>query len=321
MKRVLIAGLCGLVGIATPLVAAAAFPEKLITIVVAATPGNANDLLARAIAAKLTERLKQNVIVENRPGGGGTIGTSTLMRSKPDGYTLMVHSTSLTTSQAMSKAPSYDVERDFTPIVMLANAPMGIFVHPSIPANNLTELVAYGKANPGKLNFGSSGIGSIMHISGELLGLVGGMSMVHVPYQGGAPAVNALMSNEIQALVVDVASALGAVQGGKVKMLAIGSHERLTILPEVPTTAESGLSGYNPAVWYGLFAPAGTPAEVVQLLYDEVSRVTADPTYREDLGKRGSQVPTVTSAQFKALIAAELAKWRDVQTRAKIELQ
>ncbi len=297
--------------------ALAAYPERQISIIVAATPGNANDILARAIAKRLGEKFAQPVVVDNKPGAGGTIGASLLARAKPDGYTLMVQSTSLTTAQVVYKKPGFDVEKDFAPVIMLALAPMGIFVNANLPVNSVRELVAYGKSNPGKLNFGSSGNGSIMHINSERLGLEMGMAMVHIPYTGGAPAVTALMANDIQVLTVDIASGLAALRSGKIKLLALGSSERLASFPNVPTTGEAGLP-FNPAVWYGLFAPAGTPAAVLKTLYDEVALMVTDPAYRKDMENKGSQVPLMTSQQFKNMLGIEVGKYREVITKAKI---
>ena len=294
------------------------YPERQISIIVAATPGNANDILARVIARRLSEKFGVPAIVDNKPGAGGTIGATLLARAKPDGYTLMVQSTSLTTAQVVYKKPGFDVEKDFTPIAMLALAPMGIFVNATLPVNTVAELIAYGKKNQGKLNFGSSGNGSIMHINSERLALDTGFQMVHIPYTGGAPAVTALMANDIQVLTVDIASAIAAVRAGKVRMLAIGSTERLPAFPSVPTTGEAGLP-FNPAVWYGLFAPAGVPANVQKALFDEISAMVNDPAYRTDMESKGSQVPVLSSAQFKNMLSIEVNKYREVITKAKIQ--
>lgn len=294
------------------------YPERQISIIVAATPGNANDLLARAIAKRLSDKFGVPAIVDNKPGAGGTIGATLLARAKPDGYTLMVQSTSLTTAQVVYKKPGFDVEKDFTPIAMLALAPMGIFVNAALPVNTVAELIAYGKKNPGKLNFGSSGNGGIMHINSERLALEAGIQMVHIPYTGGAPAVTALMGNDIQVLTVDLASAIAAVRSGKVRMLAIGSAERLPAFPAVPTASEAGLS-FNPAVWYGLFAPSGLPAHVHKTLFDELSVMVKDPAYRKDMESRGSQVPVMSSAQFKNMLSIEVNKYREVITKANIK--
>ncbi|MDO8941577.1 MAG: tripartite tricarboxylate transporter substrate-binding protein, partial [Desulfobacterales bacterium] len=261
------------------LAADGAYPERRISIIVAATPGNANDLLARTVARRLSERLKQPVVVENRPGGGGTIGAGLLVQAKPDGYTLMVQSTSLTTAQVVYKTPGFDVERDFAPVVMLGLAPMGVFVNSAMPVNTIAEFVAYAKKNPDKINFGSSGSGGIMHINAERFALETGIQAVHVPYTGGAPAVTALMAGDIQMLIVDIASGLAGLRSGKLKLLAVGAPTRVASMPNVPTTSEAGLS-FDPAVWYGLFAPAATPPAVQKILQDEMALMVADPAYR-----------------------------------------
>jgi len=294
------------------------YPNRDISFIVPYGPGGSTDPISRQFASQLEQALKVNVSVENKPGGSATIGTAAVIRAKPDGYTLMVQSTSLTTAQVVYKKPGFDVEKDFTPIAMLALAPMGIFVNATLPVNTVAELIAYGKKNQGKLNFGSSGNGSIMHINSERLALETGFQMVHIPYTGGAPAVTALMANDIQVLTVDIASAIAAVRAGKVRMLAIGSTERLPAFPAVPTTGEAGLP-FNPAVWYGLFAPAGVPANVQKALFDEISAMVNDPTYRTDMESKGSQVPVMSGAQFKNMLSIEVNKYREVITKAKIQ--
>lgn len=312
---------CAVLALAVSIATAEAkYPEKTITIVVSATPGNANDILARLVATKLSPRFQQNVIVENRPGAGTTLGAAYVARSKPDGYTLMLHSTSLTTAQVMYKNPGFDVERDFAPVGIMAVAPMGVITNSEIPAKTLAEFIAYAKKNDGKLNFGSAGGGSIMHINAELFRLKGGFNAVHVPYQGGAPSVMALMTNQIQYLVIDVASVLAGVQANKLRVLAVGSPERAASLPEVPTTTEAGFP-FEAVVWYGLFAPAATPSEILRTLQEEVSHIVADPVYRRDMGTRGWQTPMVKPDEFKTRISSEIAKWREVVTAAKLQPQ
>ena len=311
---------CAVLSIFSAAVAEAKYPERTVTIVVAAPPGNANDELARRLATKMSERFKQSVIVENKPGAGTTLGAAYVARSKPDGYTLLVTSISLTTTGASFKNPGFDVDRDFHPLGMLGVAPMAVVTNNNIPAKTLNEFVAYAKANPGKLNFGSAGSGSVMHINGELLGLKAGINMMHIPYQGGAPSTAALLANQIQLLVIDVASVLPLVQAGKLRALAVGTPARIKSLPDVPTTVEAGMD-LEAVAWYGFFAPRGTPDEVLRELEQQLAEFVSDPAYRREMDGRGWQTPQMKSGEMKARLSAEVAKWREVVKSANIDLQ
>ncbi|MES2535643.1 MAG: tripartite tricarboxylate transporter substrate binding protein [Pseudomonadota bacterium] len=308
-------------GAALPVVAAEPnYPERAISIVVPFTAGNANDAWARTVATRLNERLKQPVVVENRPGAGGTIGAAHVARAKPDGYTLLVNSTTMSTSQLTFKTPGYDIVKDFAPVGLLAYAPMGIFVNGSLPVNSLAEFIAYAKRNPGKINFGSSGSGSIMHLNAERVNLETGMGALHIPYSGGAPAVQALMANDIHFLVIDVASGLPGIQSGRLKLLAIGASTRLPALPNVPTTREAGLS-FDPSLWYGIFAPAGTPPEVLKVLRREVNQIVTESPYRAALEARSSNLPPTTIEQFQSALVKEISNYREAIVKAKIKIE
>ena len=299
----------------------AKYPERPVTIVVSATPGAGNDILARLIASKLSDRLKQSFIVENKPGAGGMLGAAYVAKAKPDGYTLMVHSPALAISKAVLKDPGFDVEKDFAPIGMLALAPMSIVTNVDIPVKTLSEFIAFAKKNPGKMNFGSAGNGSLMHVVAELFVMKAGINnMVHVQYQGGAPSVAALMRNEIQMLAIDVDSITAGVQAGKLKVLAVGTPERVKSLPDVPTTVEAGMP-FEAVAWYGFFAPAGIPADVLTELDQQTAEVVSDPAYRADMAKRGWQTPLINARAMKARISAEVATWREVAKAANINPQ
>lgn len=300
--------------------AEAPFPDRPITIVVSFPPGSANDLMGRVVAKRLTDTLAKPAVVENRPGAGGLIGAASVARAKPDGYTLLLGSTSMVTSQLARKAPGYDVSKDFSPVGMVASAAMGVFVNTAAPANSLAEFIAYSKKNPGKIFYSSSGEGGIMHVEGERFSLETGIKATHVPFSGGAPAVQALLGNEVQYVVIDVGAALPMQRAGKLRLLAAGAPQRLALFPDAPTFSESGLS-FSPNLWYGIFAPVSTPANAMSVLRDELAKLLKDADYRTGLQNLNAQLPTIGPEQFKVIIDRDLAAYRDVMVKAKIEAQ
>jgi tripartite-type tricarboxylate transporter receptor subunit TctC len=294
------------------------YPEKPISIVVSFAPGSANDLMGRTVAKRLTDSLPRPAVVENRPGAGGMVGAGHVARSKPDGYTLLLGSTSMVTSQLVHKAPGYDVMKDFVPVGMVASAAMGVFINASHPATTLAEFVASAKKNPDKVFYSSSGVGGIMHIEGERFALESGIKGTHVPYSGGAPAIQALLANEVQYVVIDVGFGLPLLRTGKLKLLAVGASQRLAQAPEVPTFGELGLS-FSPSLWYGVLAPANTSQTVLNVLRDQLTRLLRDNEYKSMIQTLNAQVPAINHEQFKSLIEKDLAAYRDVITKAKIE--
>jgi tripartite-type tricarboxylate transporter receptor subunit TctC len=291
--------------------ASAAYPEKPITLVVPYTPGGVTDALARAIAKSLSDRIQQPVIVENRPGGGGNIGAGAVARASADGYTLLMGSaaTHAINASLYMKMP-FDHIKDFAPITLVAEVPNILVVHPSLPVHNVKELIAYAKSNPNQLNFGSSGAGGTIHLSGELFKTMAGVQMTHVPYKGSAPAVTDLLGGHIQ-LTFD-SSVVPYIKTGKLRALGVTSAKRSSALPDIPTIAEAGLPGYESTAWFGILAPAGTPEPVITKLNHELVAALRDPAVQKWMQFQGFDVVGDSPAEFAAHIKKETVKWARV---------
>ncbi len=292
---------------------APAYPTKPIRIVVPFPPGGATDLLARDVAQKLTDAWGQSVIVDNRPGAGGNIGSELVAKAAPDGYTLEMGTvgTHAINASLYAKMP-YDHVKDFVPIILVAGVPNVLVVNPSVPVNSVAELIAYAKANPGKLNFASSGAGTSIHLSGELFKVMAGVDVTHVPYKGSAPALQDLLGGQVQFMFDNLPPSLPHIKAGKLRALAVTSTTRAPALPDLPTMAESGLPGFEASSWFGLLAPAGTPPAIVAKINAEVAKWLATPEAREKLAKQGANAAGGTSEDFAKHIAAETAKWAKV---------
>jgi len=303
-------------------VAQPAFPTKPIRIVVPFPPGGTTDILARAAAQKMTEAWKEQAVVDNRPGAGGNIGAELVARSPADGYTLLMGTvgTHAINASLYAKMP-YDHVKDFAPVILVAAVPNVLVVHPSLPVHSVAELIAYAKANPGKLNFASSGSGTSIHLAGELFKVMAGVQMTHVPYKGSAPAIADLVGGQVQLMFDNLPSALAQIKAGKLRALAVTSAQRAAALPDAPTIAESGLPGYEASSWFGLLAPAGTPADVVAKINGEIARWLASPEAKEKLSSQGAIAAGGTPEDFARHIAAETAKWQRVvrESGAKVE--
>ncbi len=299
-----------------------AFPTKPIRIVVPFPPGGTTDILARAAAQKMTEAWKEQAVVDNRPGAGGNIGAELVARSPADGYTLLMGTvgTHAINASLYAKMP-YDHVKDFAPVILVAAVPNVLVVHPSLPVHSVAELIAYAKANPGKLNFASSGSGTSIHLAGELFKVMAGVQMTHVPYKGSAPAIADLVGGQVQLMFDNLPSALAQIKAGKLRALAVTSAQRAAALPDAPTIAESGLPGYEASSWFGLLAPAGTPADVVAKINGEIARWLASPEAKEKLSSQGAIAAGGTPEDFARHIAAETAKWQRVvrESGAKVE--
>ena len=302
--------------------AQAPYPSKPIRIVVPFPAGGTTDILARAVAQKLTDTLGQTVVVDNRPGAAGNIGAELVAKSPPDGYTLLMGTvgTHAINASLYAKMP-YDHVRDFAPVILVAGVPNVLVVNPSVPANNVQELIAYIKANPGKVNFASSGSGTSIHLAGELFKTMTGLSMTHVPYKGSAPAVTDLLGGQVQLMFDNLPSALPHIRAGKLRALAVTSAQRASALPDVPTVAEAGLPGFEASSWFGLLAPAGTPKDVVAKLNAEVAKWLASPEAREKLAAQGAIAAGQSPDDFSRHIAAETTKWQKVvkESGAKVD--
>ena len=287
-----------------------AWPTKPIRIIVGFAAGGSTDVTARIIGQALSERLGQPVLIENRPGAGGNIGADAAAKADPDGYTLlMATSSTFAANPALYKSLPFDVQADFAPITVTAFIPNLLVINPSVPAKNLAEFVAYAKANPGKLNYGSAGNGTSQHISGALFNAQARIETMHVAYRGGALAVNDLLGGQIQVLFAPLVEVVQQVRAEKLRALAITTAKRSPLLPEVPTVAET-LPGYEVTLWNALLAPAKTPPEII----DRINRAAVDALRSEEvkakLAEQGSEPVGNSPAEFKAFIASELAKWK-----------
>jgi tripartite-type tricarboxylate transporter receptor subunit TctC len=297
-----------------------AFPDKPIRIIVPFPPGGSVDALARHIAQRLTASLGQNVLVENKAGGNSVIGSDLVAKRPGDGYTLLVNAGNLVINQHLLKTP-YDLEKDFTPVALLAKGALIVCLTPDLPPKTFKDLVAYAKANPGKLNFAIGSIGSGGHIATELLKGRTGTDLFVLPYKGSQPAYVDLMSGEIQGFVEPALGAMPHVQSGRIRAVAVTSANRLTALPAVPTVAESGLPGFEFYAWYGLWAPGNTPPAVVTLLNVEVNKILAEAELKNRLAEQGFDTQNVTPAEFGRFVQADFQSVGKIITDAKIKVQ
>jgi tripartite-type tricarboxylate transporter receptor subunit TctC len=295
------------------LTAAENYPSHSVKIVVPFPAGGSNDIIARILAQKLSERTGQQFFVENRGGAGGNIGADAVAKSPADGYTLFVTAPPpLTTNAALYKSLPFNPETDFAPVALLATVPIVLMVHPSVPAKNVQELVALAKAKPGTLNFGSSGIGTTNHLAGELLKRMTEIDIVHVPYKGAAPAMNDLIAGHIPILFDNMPAVLPQVQGGSVRAIAVAGATRASALPDVPTVAEQGVTGFEAFSWFGLVAPAKTPAPVLATLQAEVETILKMPDVEKRFAELGAQPGALSGAAFGRFLAEDTAKWTKI---------
>jgi len=291
----------------------ATYPNKPIRIVVPFAPGGSTDLLARRVGDKLAAAWGQPVVVDNRPGAGGTIGADFVAKSAPDGYILLAGVTgSNAIAQALYPKLPYDVMKDFSPVSMIVSAPLVLAVNPDVEAKTAAEFLALVKSQPGALSYGSAGNGTSMHLTGEMYKQAAEVSMVHVPYRGSAGMLTDLMSGQIQVTFGDVLVLLPQIEAGKIRALAVTSKARLPILPDVPTLNEAGLKGFEALSWQGIFAPAGTPPELVEKLSAAVNRAMQSPDIKDYFAARGFIVEGTTPEAFKAFIASEVKKWTPI---------
>ena len=295
------------------------WPTKPITIVVPFVAGGTTDIVARIIAQPLSERLHQSIVIENVGGGGGTIGAGNAARAQPDGYTIFMATVAHTMAPGIYKKLSYDFEKDFDPITIAASVPNILIVNPSLPANTVAELISYIKSNPGKVNYGSAGIGSTEHMSGALFRSLAGLDIVHVPYRGGAPMLGDLVAGHIQMSIETSGAATPFIKGGQVRALAVSPAKRSALFPELPTLAESGLPGYDVTTWYGVLVPKGTPQPIRDKLYQELAQVLKSPDVIARLRDIGAEPGGEPPAQFAAFIHAETEKWIKLAKDAGIQ--
>jgi tripartite-type tricarboxylate transporter receptor subunit TctC len=301
---------------------AGAYPSRPVRIVVPFPAGGTTDILARAIAQRLSESMGQPFIVDNRPGAGGNLGAELVAKSAPDGYTMVMGTvgTHAINPGLYPKMP-YDHIKDFAPVLLVAGVPNILEVNPNVPVHTVAELIAYAKANPGKLNFASSGAGTSIHLSGELFKTMAGVSMQHVPYKGSAPALQDLMGGQVDLMFDNLPSSIALIKGGKLRPIAVTSASRSAALPDIPTIAESGLPGFEASSWFGLLAPAGTPPAIVDKINAEGNKWLASADAKEKLGSQGAIAGGGSPDDFVRHIAAETAKWAKVvkESGAKVD--
>jgi tripartite-type tricarboxylate transporter receptor subunit TctC len=287
-----------------------AFPSRPLRVIVPFAAGGGTDIIARALAVKMAEATNQQVVVDNRTGGGTVIASEIVARSSPDGHTLLLTANPHTSNPALYPKLPYDTVRDFAAVTMLASSPLVLAVHPSVPANSVKELVAAARARPGQYAYGTSGNGGPQHIAGELFKSMAGVDLIHVPYRGGAPASADLIAGQVQVGFGSVFTTLPHVKSGRLRGLAVTSPQRAPTLPEMPTIAESGLPGYESVTWYGVFVPGTTPAATVAALNAIVVRALRHPDVGDRLAKEGSDVVGSTPAVFREFVVAEIEKLR-----------
>lgn len=295
------------------------YPNKPVRMVVPFPPGGSTDIVARAVAQKLSEAWGQPVIVENRAGGGTTIGTDAVAKSAPDGYTLLMAPAPFTINPSLLSKLPYDPLADFAPITLVYTTPLVLVVYPGVQAKSVSEFIALAKAKPRQLNFGSSGTGGSNHLAGELFNAMAGVKMVHIPYKGNAPALADLVGGHVDAVFNGLTSAVSLVKGGKLRALAVTSLRRAEVLPEIPTLDESGLKGFEAVAWSGIIAPARTPREVIVRIYADVKKIVQMPEFRERLKDEGSDPVGNTPEEYAAFIRAEIAKWAKVIKFANVK--
>jgi tripartite-type tricarboxylate transporter receptor subunit TctC len=299
---------------------AQSFPSRPITLVIPFAPGGSTSIVGRGIADKMSELLGEKVVVDNRPGAGGTVGTKAVAKSEPDGYTLVLGYTgTLAIGPSLYKNVGYDPRKDFAPIGLIGNAPNSLVVHPSFPAKTVAELITYAKANPGKVNFGSAGAGTASHITGEYFARSAGITLVHIPYKGTGPALTDLLGGHIPMAFAPIPASHPNVSAGKLRALAVTSAARSGLLPDVPTMAEAGLSDFDASLYYGLAAPAGTPRPVIDKLNKVLREALASDEVRRQLGADGTDITPGTPEDYAAFIDKDEKKWSQLVKASGVE--
>ena len=294
------------------------YPTKPIRMIVPFAPGGGTDIVARVLAQKLTEAFGQTMIVDNRAGGGGTMGAETAVRSTPDGYTTIIMSGSYATNAAMYKLP-YDPVNDIVPMGLIGDTAFLVALHPAVPIKSVSELIAFSKAKPGALNYGSSGNGGIAHLSGELFDLLAGTRMTHIAYKGTGPALNDLLGGQIQLIFGSAPSTIPLVRANRLRAVAVTTTKRSSALPDLPTVAEAGVPGYEVVLWYGVLGPKGLSNTLVERWNAEIRKATKLPDMRERLISEGFDIDDSPPAVFQATLKRDVAKWARVVKEAKVK--
>jgi tripartite-type tricarboxylate transporter receptor subunit TctC len=320
LKKLLCAAAMFGLGVSAASAQAQTFPNRPITLVIPFAPGGSTTIVGRGVADKMGELLGEKVVVDNRPGAGGTVGTKAVAKSEPDGYTLVLGYTgTLAIGPSLYKNVGYDPRKDFAPIGMIGNAPNSLVVNPSFPAKTLAELIAYAKANPGKVNFGSAGAGTASHITGEYFARTAGITLVHIPYKGTGPALTDLLGGHIPMAVAPIPASHANVAAGKLRALAVTSMARSSLLPDVPTVAEAALPGFDASLYYGLAAPAGTPRPIIDKLNKALRDALASDEVRKQLTNDGTEITPGTPENYADFIDKDEKKWAGLVKASGVE--
>ncbi len=296
------------------------YPSKPVRLIIPFPPGGSNDVVGRMIALQLSDRLGKQVVVDNRGGAGGVIGTEQAANALPDGYTLLIISIAHAVSPWLYKL-NYDPIKSFVPVSILASGTNVLVVHPSLPVHSVGDLIALAKRKPGELNYASAGIGSFQHLGGELFKLLAGVNIVHVPYKGGGPAMTDVVGGHTKIMFSSLVQTSGFVLNGQLRALGTGGAHRSPVLPDVPTIAEAGVPGYEANNWWGVVAPAGTPPAIVEKLHKEISAVQNSEETKKQFATQGAEIVQMSSAEFGAFMASEMAKWERVVKQSGIKAE
>jgi tripartite-type tricarboxylate transporter receptor subunit TctC len=297
------------------------FPNKPVRLIISFTPGSSTDIIGRAVAAKLQEVWGQPVVAENRAGAGGTVGASAASKAAPDGYTFFMGAAHHAIASSLYPNLDYNIEKDFIAVALIARPPQVVVVNPDkVAAKTLAEFIAYAKANPGKLNYGSAGAGTTHHLAGELFKILTKTNIQHVPYRGAGPAMQDLIAGHVPVVFDGLGSSAGPIRAGQLRALAVAAPKRVPAFPDLPTAAEAGLAGYEVSTWYGLFAPKNTPPAIVDQMIKELQKAMQTPAIKEAWERNGSDVPDVAGPAFAKMVSAEVERWRKVVTEANVKL-
>jgi tripartite-type tricarboxylate transporter receptor subunit TctC len=320
--RLAFAAVAALSALAVAGPAQAAWPERPITIIVPFPAGGGTDTFARPLAHQLGEQLGKSVVVDNRGGAGGTLGAGVAARAANDGYTFFMGGAHHAVAPSIYKKLSYDIQKDFVPVALLAQPPQIIVVNASkLPVKNVKEFLEAAKAKPGTINFGSAGVGSTHHLAGELFALKTGIELTHVPYQGAGPMLTGLITGQVEVAFDGLGSSASHIRAGSIRPLAVASAQRAPSLPDVPTVAEAGVPDYEVSTWYAMWAPAGTPPDIVKKMSEELVKALNAPKVKELWASNGSATPNLTGADFGRFVDSEIKRWGDVAKQAKVEPQ
>jgi len=312
MKNTLKQTLCILALIFAATASAQSFPTKPIKIIVPFPAGGTVDFFARVISTKLSDALGQSVLVENRAGAGGNIAAEAVAKAAPDGYTLLMGSEIIAINTSLYSKIGYDPVKDLAPITLVGTVPNILIVHPGLPVNSVNDLIALAKKTPGKISFASTGQGTSTHLSSELFKLMANIDMLHIPYKGGPPAIADLISGQVNMMFINMPTGITHVRSGKAKIIAVSSIKRVSQLPDVPTVDQAGVKGFETSAWSGLYAPAGTPADIINRLNAEVVKILKQPSVREQLMAQGAEPVGDTPEEFSRFTLAEISKWAKI---------